>query len=344
MRRLFLIGNGYDISRRGDTSYACFKKWLEKTYNPYQYLRECGILDKNGLIDLTNFGMSSLSQNMIKEILGPNLENTETEIWLDKNEKIRKCLAGFLLIKSMELLDDIEWNKLENNLPKLPIGKLLKKYITQSSNNGYTFGSPVNKPTDCLTSLYPEIESLFCEWIKSLPQKEIKKQYFENEIIQNINKDDIFIIFNYTDTIEQLFDCKLNVFYHIHGSVKEDKKIVFGHNCKRKSKQTNLDNKEDYINEFYCNLYKNPEKIIEKNNTLWEVISNANNFDVYEYGWSCSNVDEDYIKKLIELFKNKNVRLHLNNFNKSGEKEKKPQWVKYGFPEDSISFYDENDL
>ena len=50
------------------------------------------------------------------------------------------------------------------------------------------------------------------------------------------------------------------------------------------------------------------------------------------------------MKKLIELFKYKNVRLHLNNFNKSGEKEKKTQWVKYGFPEKSILFYDEKYL
>lgn len=32
MTRLFLIGNGYDISRRGDTSCMNFKTWLETEY------------------------------------------------------------------------------------------------------------------------------------------------------------------------------------------------------------------------------------------------------------------------------------------------------------------------
>lgn len=348
MSRLFLIGNGYDISRRGDTSYKDFKNWLEKKYGD---IKKKAFLD--GRINYALFNESTTSQtNILKDLV--ICKNSEEEIEADNLGKDRFAsdllLTIAILFESMKRLnDESDWNHFEENLAKIQFKDFIEEYRKYNKDNHIqknpSLGSPVDYETQILCS--DSIKKLFAMWISDLPKIALQRKTFENDIIADIRQDDIFIIFNYTKTIEDFFRNSDDAnFYHLHGTIDNKNSIVVGHNCKEKSKGTHLDTIEDYVNESYFNLYKNPEAVIENNKKLWNQISNAKELEIYEFGWSCSEVDSDYINKIVSVLNSNSIvfSLHLNDFNNCG-KTKKEQWLKYGLNEKNgnIIFYTEED-
>ena len=351
MTRLFIIGNGYDISRRhGDTRYLEFKKWLMKHYLNVD-------IDSNHSFDTTyklnyndfnNAPSGSVGRFSGLIIFKNKAEQDEFNEKAKYNDYDVKTQTAKILITSMNELNDPEWNQFEENLSRLPIKETIKEFEENNKKGNITkelsLESSVSYETNRITSYGDEIEPLFFEWVDSIEDKVVYEKGFEKKIIKTIQDDDIFIIFNYTETLEGLIDQDKkyrNSFYHIHGTKIVDNKVV-GHNCKEKSKFTNLDNEEDYIQELYALLFKRPQDVIKRNKELWDKISAPERLDIYEYGWSCSQVDEDYIKHIVGLRTNKKTTLHLNNHENKGL-EKASQWIKYGFKKDHINLYKEND-
>ncbi len=337
MARLFLIGNGYDISRRNDTSYKDFKTWLETKY---------GNIKKEVFIDgRINYALFNKPVphpiSVLRGLLvykNPN-EAEKANVLFNELEKkefdfnLRLTIA--ILFESMKRLnDEADWKYFEENLAAIPFKDFIEEYRKYNKDNSVekspSLGSPVDYETEILCS--NSIRKLFSMWITDLPKKVLQRKAFENYIISNIRQDDIFIIFNYTKTIEEYF-CNSDdtIFYHLHGIADNKDSIIVGHNCKEKSKGTSLDTEEDYVNESYADLYKNPEIVIKNNNKLWDKISNSKELEIYEYGWSCSDVDSDYLSKITSIINSNNITysLHLNDFGNCG-KNKAEQWEKCG--------------
>lgn len=347
MSRLFILGNGYDIARRGDTGYENFKSWLKD-----HFIDNCdNQFYKDGTISFSNWNnVSELSKDIFKKLI--ITKNAEEEKHLNfQTEEIeiqRKKLACAILFDSMRRIgDDATWKNFEEDLAKIPFDDIIDEFEkynkTQEIKLKSMLGSPVSKEVDIVTAMPGVIVSLFVEWINSL--KPLSGRHnecvFEKKIIKSICPDDVFIIFNYTKTLEEILkitDCS-NI-YHIHGIKDYPETMVVGHNCKEKLIYLNcnnpLDSKDDYIAETYEILYKNPEKVIQKNNDLCDKINNVT--EIYEFGWSCSETDHDYIEKLAKFLKGKQCKLYLNDYENQG-KNKMTQWVNYGFPRDLITFY-----
>ncbi|MGI6675575.1 MAG: AbiH family protein [Bacilli bacterium] len=337
MTRLFLIGNGYDISRRGDTSYKNFKTWLETEYGDIK--KEVFI---DGRINYTLFNKTITHRiSVLKELFfykNANEEEKANVLFnnLEKEEfdsDLRLTIA--ILFESMKRLnDEANWKHFEENLAAIPFKDFIEEYRKYNKDNliekSPSLGSPVDYETEILCS--NSIRKLFSMWIANLPKMVLQRKAFENYIISSIRQDDIFIIFNYTKTIEEYF-CNSDdtIFYHLHGIADNKDSIIVGHNCKEKSKGTPLDNEDDYINESYADLYKKPEMVIKNNTKLWDKISNSKELDIYEYGWSCSDVDSDYLKKIVSLINSNNIpfSLYLNNFNDCGRTKMK-KWIECG--------------
>lgn len=345
MSRLFIIGNGYDISRRNDTSYINFKKWLVN-----QYAKENNIFNsfflKNKL-DFNEFkNISSIPSIVIDSlcVTKNNEEQIKKQEMLDKNDCERHAFAAFILLKLMEKLGDNSWSNFENQMAKFPIKDLLCD-VKNNNPSDSMLGSPVDKCTDLVTSIQSDIIFLFAKWISNLPlTKNIgaKPTNFEAKIIGEIKQNDFFLIFNYTTTLEDLVPITntKNV-CHIHGSRNEPCSIIVGHGDSSKCNGTGLSNTNDYINEFYSSLYKNTDFIIQKNNFFFEKISNLckkETLEIYEYGWSCAEPDLNYIRKICDITTGVETCLHLHNFNNQGN-QKMQNWINIGFPKDKIDFY-----
>lgn len=347
MARLFLIGNGYDIKRRKDTSYYCFKEWLKKEYLDKYYK---DLFKDNDINYHLFFEKTYAPACLLKNLKAKNKKKQkERDDLINASERhdILKSLA--ILFKSMEYLNDTNWSKFEDNLSSLPLDRFIEEYRKYNQEHNIalesSLGSTVDREIDeiCFNNKIP---FLFAEWISNLKEICIEKNGFEKQMINSIQDDDTFIIFNYTDTIEKIFNSdNKSIFYHIHGIKNEKDTIVVGHNCKEKSHSTNLDNEEQYINDIYSRLYKNPEIVIKKNQQLWNRISQFKELDIYEFGWSCSNADSDYIKKIISIIDENNIkiRMHFNNFNNEG-KDKIKIWKSCGLNNNCSYFlYEEKD-
>lgn len=165
------------------------------------------------------------------------------------------------------------------------------------------------------------------------------KKEFEHRI-HAIKDNDTIIIFNYTTTFEQLFDLMPTDqrVCHIHGISTRKGSIIVGHGDYTKYNIDNpLDSVSDYIKDVETLLYKDTKRIISTNENLWNKISKdfSNEKEcneIYIYGWSGKNNDEDYINKILDIinFGKENCSLILSDYKGDG-KEKEELWIKKGF-------------
>lgn len=160
------------------------------------------------------------------------------------------------------------------------------------------------------------IKDTFHEWVDSLPQASIN-----NKINIDV-KESFFITFNYTLTLEDLYDVEQDKILHIHGSLNNDEYIL-GHDRTREDIQSDAqkhvvpyDGKQDpseygldaiddeitentkneVINQVMC-IAKPVGQIIKKYSELFNQFSNVKN--VFIYGLSFSDVDKPYLEKAI---------------------------------------------
>lgn len=119
-----------------------------------------------------------------------------------------------------------------------------------------------------------------------------------------LNKDDFYFSFNYTATLEMLYDIPLNNVKHIHGSVidviifqKKNCQLIVGHgviNC----------NEDDDAYELLKNTEKNCEEIIKNNESYFDSLKNFKIDNIKCFGFSYSNIDFSYFEKLNNIFPN----------------------------------------
>lgn len=335
MARLFIFGNGYDTKRlNGKTSYLEFRDFLVNTYH-------VDFLSFKDVQNCFSYGICILE----------SIEGIPKEV-IEKNRDDRKKAAAFYLYKMINILDkeggDAEWNRFENALGRLPLEEIIEQNINENKNEGIKLksilGSPNSREQDLITSFAKEIHELFADWINTI-EVNCDKTFFENEIISKIDSNDIYISFNYTDTVEKMFPkAKPNFVNHLHGKANDnDSAIIVGHrNLNAIFENDEDEEKKDMID----SLIKPVEYVIKKNSDLWEEISKkfgeSENNVIYEFGWSCSPEDEEYIKKIVETIpNNKKTTLFLNNF-KNEAISKYKIWQKLGY-KGNVVFYEEKD-
>lgn len=212
------------------------------------------------------------------------------------------------LAQTYELYDCDFWSEFETNLGELPI----KSIIHESYSMPFLIESPTGiKTFDCgdiageigykLKYLFWELQDSFHEWIKNLNRPDASKK------IKIDNNNSFFIVFNYTKTLETLYNIDNDHLLYIHGNAHTDDKLIFGHN---KTKETLLKNWEqiilerpdidvDKLSEEVTILYKDTSKIISENQAIWNRLENVTTIHIY--GLSISDIDKPYISKIASL-------------------------------------------
>ena len=164
-------------------------------------------------------------------------------------------------------------------------------YITENSISNYVFGSP-----ELIDTLISEIVlNGFAEWAQSI---EISR----HKAI-SLNPNSIFLTFNYTDTLEELYAVPENRILHIHGRASIGEPIIVGHQhliepSDYLEKGVDFRDNDNIINNMYDynSLYKPVEKIIEQHSHFFEILGRIKN--VIVLGHSCSYIDEPYFLQI----------------------------------------------
>lgn len=113
-----------------------------------------------------------------------------------------------------------------------------------------------------------------------------------------LDKDDFYFSFNYTLTLEDYYDIKDNI-KHIHGDLITNSvqgNIIFGH----ANSTCEDENSKGVVNALYKDVYK----IIENNEDYFRSLENNGINVIKVYGFSYSDIDLPYFKKIREVLPN----------------------------------------
>ena len=277
-KKLYIIGNGFDLNHGLKTNYTDFKAWL-KNYKPeiYNIILELYQIDDN---EDTNSWWSMFESHLV------DFDVYEEIIELTKEYNIDYGSDDFR--ESDRYVGSIEAER--------KFEKLMKNILIH-----------------------------FNDWVNSLSPLSI-----ENKMI-NIDKEALFINFNYTQTLETIYGVPQERVYHLHGK-QGDNNYVLGHGrsfeyINKRIRDNNAPPKglseeelyewySDNYNEAYENIVesttakfysykKDVDGIIETHSEVFAKLSDVR--EIYIYGFSFSDIDNPYIKKIIDCNQKKDV-------------------------------------
>lgn len=139
-----------------------------------------------------------------------------------------------------------------------------------------------------------QFQETFTDWCKSINVKTATKRQFKH-----FDPNGLFLTFNYSDTLEQVYGIPSAQILHIHGrSANHNERLIIGHN-----NPANMPNniKDDFVNhhknykdivDTINDLKKDQSSIIQRHNKFFARLSTIDK--VVVYGHSMADVDRPY--------------------------------------------------
>jgi hypothetical protein len=189
------------------------------------------------------------------------------------------------------------------------------------------------------------ITQCFLEWVKSIQLSPRTKKVQLNLSAQYIN-------FNYTRTLQDIYEIPEKSIWHIHGS-SLDKEVIFGHKVKQEIKynysdDTSMPSTQEEWDEDAWRFAKLPlskfrkktEQVISKNRTQFLRYQNLET--IYVLGHSLADVDLPYFEMIQK--KNKLAKWYVSYYNDSEQKDLCSQLKKVGVQKTQIKMIKMTDL
>ena len=281
---LIVIGNGFDLFHGIPSSYWGFYNYLKENSSSYNFLENLKRYDPE-------------SEESIFSIFGnTNNSDDDTSSFLEKIERF---------IDTDEL-----WCNFEKALGDLDADELrdyfsdeIKSYgdddWSDSYHHSYQFAIEEG------LGFAKQIPKYLKDWICKIDIDTIKPKLSANII----SPDAFYITFNYTRTLEDVYDIPDKQICHIHGSVDDFGELIVGHGDKSSFKRPPLYTYEEdddirliegekLIAKYFKKTYKNVEKIIKQNEGVWNRLKKVKK--VYILGHSLSDVDMPYFEKIYQ--------------------------------------------
>lgn len=270
MKELFIIGNGFDIAHGLKTGYDNFVKYIEKEY-PY--------IDKE-----------------IYEIPSPRVTR-HGEVEYDE-----KDLVSYIFKTISDTLG-YEWKYFEDALGEIDfMGEYLDDLypIDKEGDLDMWKISYMNQEASSICEDYCRfLSKMFTDWIRNVDLTVINNKF------TMIKKENIYINFNYTKTLEVIYNIPDENILHIHGVLPNE--LVFGHG--KTEEEIWLENEEivgtyaigseNNVSEARERLRKKTEEVIDNNREYFHNLKKEGIKKIYVYGFSFSNVDLPYISELL---------------------------------------------
>lgn len=143
------------------------------------------------------------------------------------------------------------------------------------------------------------IEETFVDWVDSIDvTNAVQKMIF--------NTNSVFITFNYTSTLQSIYNIEDERVFHIHGSVRRHSELIFGHG-ENITEPSEFDEDGEYSGHMFSEaesiaryplyaLRKPVEAVLDKNEGYFSSLNDIN--DVVIIGHSLNNVDLPYFHRI----------------------------------------------
>lgn len=271
MRNILIIGNGFDLAHDSPTDYRSFIDNL--------ILKE---LDKADSKLLKKFNPRPLNEIMNKVTNERSIKYHS----LDKR-KYQILTNNYFLADLLERKSNGEndWS----NIEAYYYDKLIHTENTEIER---------------LQNDFEEIKQYLVKYLISLssPTKPIVNlDYFFSHRYFNNTDDNLILNFNYTSTLGDLYINRINKFKikHVHGSLNNlnNEPIIFGYDMSRSEYKKYLREKSiDFFKNIKLCIYKLYSNLEE----LDLFLSKRNYFNVFIFGHSCSNSDNQMLFKIFD--------------------------------------------
>lgn len=291
---LFIIGNGFDLGHEMKTSYNEFKNWINKefpnTRDPYTFEFAYSITMPDGEEYVSEEDLASFLAYCIEETVGEDWSDFENSLGMIEWKDI--CSNNF---------EDIEDKE----------GDILN-FRNAYAREDFTANLNLNSQA---------FSKLFSKWINGISYpKEISSNSF---LTDDLKQSSLFLTFNYTKTLENVYNISPDRICHIHGVQNDD--IIIGHGVGNSfDNEDNDDSDYDFgfeaIDEIHNSLRKPTRSIIENSYFLSD-LSNYPIKNVFSWGFSFSEVDQCYIREICKKFDTTAITWHFHDRG-NGEKEK----------------------
>jgi hypothetical protein len=261
MKRLIVVGNGFDLSHNLPTQYCNFKCYVKKSdENLYNAL--CQYIDEDLLWSEFEYALGTIDIDSLREDTSIYLKSYSDDNWSDSYHYDFQYETKRLLSFS------------ENN----KISDLLSQWL---------------KETISFDNVYPVFEDYFA------------------------NGDCICLSFNYTNTLERIYNISPNKILYLHGKLDENDTLICGHNEKYDSHMRSLEDgggfdlenpkfeeiedvrifeAEKTIKNYFERTYKNTITIIKNNIKFFEDCYTLN--EIFILGHSLADVDINYFREI----------------------------------------------
>jgi hypothetical protein len=237
-----------------------------------------------------------------------------------------------------ELVDKLEkyfgsdalWSEFEETLADLDTEEIvdecrgfLKPYGAEDWSDAYhhDYQYELQNRIDLITET---LKQRFTEWILQLSIPETANR---NKVV--IDKNALFITFNYTDTLERLYRVSPSNILYIHNkAIDNNSTLILGHSRNPQSSKTlsELHNDEDsdprdaegnqILDNYFVETYKSTETIINENKKIFESFKQLE--FIYIYGHSLSVVDKPYFQEIATIIEKSKVKWKVS-FHKSND-------------------------
>ncbi len=297
MRRLVILGNGFDIAHDLHTNYSDFMKYLLANETPSQSISE------NEYSLFTNRSIDDLERKALYEDLSKYIP--EQDLW----SSFEQALGA---------LDD-EYLRDDNSCYLLSYGD---ENWRDSAHHDYQY-----MISEAL-AFADDIPNQFRKWISTIDTHVTPKAPLD--IISN---DCLFLNFNYTDTLETSYDISEEHILYIHGKALRGDELILGHHEEdliQDKPEPQFASEEEYalyleyydedvriteaneiIKGYFRKTYKDTSAIIQKNQAFFAALKDIG--EIYILGHSLSLIDFEYfseIKQNVSLFCHWNISYH----------------------------------
>lgn len=318
MSKLFIFGNGFDLAHGYKTSYNDFRDWLCYHYNADEnYIMQTPKYATNykGLHEYDIAEMAAFFYSMIHDVHG------------------------------------VDWHEFETGLSKLDwrsqLDIVCDYYRIYENEYKYVYNNYEDEARVFTEFAFILPDHLFNDWVRDIDISSPSK--ISNEFLNLYNREsDHALSFNYTDTLEKHYN--ITDVCHIHGCVSKYEQIIVGHNSFYDYPDFDSDDDFAYIKHScarnICERYKkNTTKAYKRKLTFFNSLTDIT--DIYIHGFSFSDVDLFYFKKIKQHLGQTNVAFHIHNYDDNDWRKCEEIVKSIGFNLNSINkfrFTDLNDV
>lgn len=278
MATLYIIGNGFDLAHKLESSYQNFYDWL----------RDASYINKN----------DNIYNDFIRGLTNLNDADIYSDDWCDFEEALGNLSVSNILDEIYYLATE---DKKEDEFKNLTIEECLDNQMLV-----YFYWRQLD-----------EIKEIFAKWARSI---EAFKPHPEFSI--NDEEGDLYLTFNYTKVLEDVYDIDPKQILHIHGCVSDPSSIIVGHNKKYslsdfkniETYKINLQRYAQQIIDILNKPFKDTSRILEQHQKWFDKLKDKGIDTIELYGLSFGEIDDVYFQEIKRQLPQAKWRFALHGF------------------------------